>query len=212
MSWQQVKNFSPSKMGKQAGWCLQNCRLGFGIQNGTFYSARDDMESQKKNGTFHKGLPPSNISVPVYCDTASEYEHVIVASNGTYYSDGYITNPNYFAIFGWGEKCDGQRVVKWVDDVKKTNEEIANEVIRGYWGNGNERKTKLKQAGYDYNAIQKLVNEKLAGSNKQYYTIKAGDTLSRIAGMFGTTVDDLCRLNNIKNPNLIYAGHTIRVK
>lgn len=210
--WQQVKNFSPSKMGKQAGWCLQNCRLGFGIQNGTFYSARDDMESQIKNGTFHKGLPPNNIAVPVYCDTASEFEHVIVADKGTYYSDGYITNPNYFKIFGWGEKCDGQRVVKWVDDVKKTNEEIANEVIRGYWGNGNERKTKLKQAGYDYNAIQKLVNEKMGSKNKQYYTIKSGDTLSRIAGMFGTTVTELCRLNNIKNPNLIYAGHTIRVK
>ncbi len=44
---------------------------------------------------------------------------------------------------------------------KKTNEEIANEVIKGNWGNGEDRKTKLAEAGYDYNAIQKLVNEKL---------------------------------------------------
>lgn len=44
---------------------------------------------------------------------------------------------------------------------KKSNEEIANEVIQGKWGNGQDRKTKLAAAGYDYNAIQKIVNQKL---------------------------------------------------
>lgn len=44
---------------------------------------------------------------------------------------------------------------------KKSNEEIANEVIAGKWGNGSERKTRLAEAGYDYNAIQKIVNRKL---------------------------------------------------
>lgn len=45
---------------------------------------------------------------------------------------------------------------------RKTNEEIANEVIKGLWGNGTERKNKLSAAGYDYNAIQSIVNKKLA--------------------------------------------------
>lgn len=44
---------------------------------------------------------------------------------------------------------------------KKTNEEIANEVIAWKWGNGDERKNKLIQAGYDYSVIQKIVNNKL---------------------------------------------------
>ena len=43
----------------------------------------------------------------------------------------------------------------------KSNEEIAKEVILGKWGNGLTRKTKLKKAGYDYNAIQKIVNQML---------------------------------------------------
>lgn len=43
---------------------------------------------------------------------------------------------------------------------KKSNEEIANEVIAGKWGNGQERKSKLASAGYDYNAIQRIVNQK----------------------------------------------------
>lgn len=45
---------------------------------------------------------------------------------------------------------------------KKSNEEIANEVIKGLWGNGADRKNKLQAAGYDYNAIQKIVNAKLS--------------------------------------------------
>ena len=42
---------------------------------------------------------------------------------------------------------------------KKTNEEIAKEVIRGNWGVGQERKDNLTAAGYDYSAVQSIVNE-----------------------------------------------------
>ena len=41
----------------------------------------------------------------------------------------------------------------------KTNEVIAQEVIAGKWGNGDERKIRLEDAGYDYNAVQAIVNE-----------------------------------------------------
>lgn len=42
---------------------------------------------------------------------------------------------------------------------KKTNTQIAKEVIQGKWGNGTTRKKKLKAAGYNYAAIQKIVNK-----------------------------------------------------
>lgn len=41
---------------------------------------------------------------------------------------------------------------------KKSNEDIAREVKRGDWGNGQDRVNRLTQAGYDYNAIQGIVN------------------------------------------------------
>lgn len=44
---------------------------------------------------------------------------------------------------------------------KKSVDAIAHEVIRGDWGNGDERKQKLTAAGYDYSAVQKRVNEML---------------------------------------------------
>ena len=49
------------------------------------------------------------------------------------------------------------------------------------------------------------------GTGARTYTVRSGDTLSGIAQRFGTTVRELQRLNNIQNPNLIYAGQVIRV-
>lgn len=95
----------------------------------------------------------------------------------------------------------------------KSTDELAHEVIQGLWGNGQERADRLRAAGYDYDAVQKRVNEILYGNDEPvYYTIKKGDTLSGIAVKFNTTVVRLCQLNNITNPDLIYAGNTIRVK
>lgn len=44
---------------------------------------------------------------------------------------------------------------------QKANEVIADEVIAGKWGNGDDRKKALQAAGYDYNTIQAIVNAKL---------------------------------------------------
>lgn len=41
----------------------------------------------------------------------------------------------------------------------KTVDELACEVINGKWGNGSARKKELTAAGYDYDAVQKRVNE-----------------------------------------------------
>ena len=44
----------------------------------------------------------------------------------------------------------------------KTIDQLANEVIQGLWGNGDERKNRLTNAGYDYNTVQNRVNEILS--------------------------------------------------
>ena len=48
---------------------------------------------------------------------------------------------------------------KIVYPVGKTIDQLAGEVISGDWGNGEERKRRLTQAGYDYKAVQKRVNQ-----------------------------------------------------
>lgn len=44
---------------------------------------------------------------------------------------------------------------------KKSVDTLAREVIQGKWGNGDDRKKRLKAAGYDYSAVQNRVNELL---------------------------------------------------
>ncbi len=43
------------------------------------------------------------------------------------------------------------------------------------------------------------------------YIVKKGDTLYKIAGIYGVTVDDLVRWNGIKNRNLIYPGQELKI-
>ena len=45
-------------------------------------------------------------------------------------------------------------------------EKVAKEVLDGKYGNGNERRSKLSLAGYDYNAVQSRVNELVAELEK----------------------------------------------
>lgn len=217
MSYIQVRLFSPSKMGTRDGWCLMNTRLGFGIKSGKFPSAKADMESQRAKGTLHPlSTIPKNCAVPVYLDTSSPFEHVEVCVNGkTWYSDGKKVNPPAkSSVFGWGELCDGVRVVKVEtakNDLSKYSDyELAQMVLKGVFGNGAVRKAKL---GSRYDGVQKKVNELCGGvSSGTYYTVKSGDTLSSIANKYKTSVAQLVKLNGIKNANLIYVNQKIKVK
>lgn len=117
--WSQVRDFYPSDMGTTPGWCLQNCRLGFHIYSGTYASAMADKNAQQANGTLHyfDTTPPDYIACPVYMYTGIAEGHVVVWDHGTIYSDGTIY-PSFSSIpgwqynYGWGELCDGVRVVE----------------------------------------------------------------------------------------------------
>lgn len=98
------------------------------------------------------------------------------------------------------------------DNKPKTNAEIVKEVLDGKWGNGSERRMRLNNAGYDYETIQDLVNKQLGYTNRIYYTVRSGDTLSEIAERYETSVAKLVSLNDIKNPDLIYPGEELRVQ
>ena len=66
----------------------------------------------------------------------------------------------------------------------KSIDELANEVINGQWGNGDERKQRLTNAGYDYNAVQEAVNNKLGYKPK---TLEVGTRVKAIANGNGAS-------------------------
>lgn len=73
---------------------------------------------------------------------------------------------------------------------KKSVEELAKEVLAGKWGNGDDRKSRLTAAGYDYGAVQARVNELCRQKSKSV------DELARevIRGKWGNGQDRKNRL------------------
>lgn len=108
----------------------------------------------------------------------------------------------------------------------KSVDDLAREVIRGDWGNGQDRKDRLTAAGYDYSTVQARVNEMLSGNkpapkpvdNTVTYTVKPGDTLWGIAERFlgkGSRWREIYYANQAiigANPNIIYPGQKLTIK
>lgn len=117
MSWKQTINFDLAKMGTKPGLCLQNVRLGYGIAP-KYASARDAMNASKREGTFHEGLDiPTDVAVPIFAETGSPYDHVMVDYYGDVYSDGkHLTTLKGMKVLGWSETLNDVRVVEWVEE------------------------------------------------------------------------------------------------
>lgn len=91
----------------------------------------------------------------------------------------------------------------------RSDDDLANAVIRGEFGDGDARKQKL---GARYDAVQALVNQKLAKpqSSGRTYTVQPGDTLSGIAAKLGVAQSQIGGFHS-GNPNLIYPGEVLSV-
>lgn len=124
-----------------------------------------------------------------------------------FYGDG-ATYDKYVT----GGKSGGSTVTpsKPVDPLAgRSDDDLANAVIRGEFGDGNTRKQKL---GSRYNAVQALVNQKLAKpvSSGRTYTVQSGDTLSGIAAKLGVSQSQITGFHS-GNPNLIYPGEVLTI-
>jgi flagellum-specific peptidoglycan hydrolase FlgJ len=73
---------------------------------------------------------------------------------------------------------------------------------------------KYKLYKYDKVGNKKPVKATAASKKEesQVYVVKKGDTLTAIAKKYNTTVQNLVKLNNIKNPDLILVGQKLRLK
>ena len=75
---------------------------------------------------------------------------------------------------------------------KKSVDVLAQEVLKGLWGNGNDRKSRLQAAGFDYNAVQRKVNE-LMGQGSAL--IKTGDHVQVVRAITYTGQPFTCWYN-----------------
>ena len=101
----------------------------------------------------------------------------------------------------------------YIEEPKKSVEEVAKEVIDGKWGVQPERQKKLEEAGYDYYEVQNKVNE-ILWEEKNYYTVQQGDTLMKIGKKVGVPWRTIMKLNNMKWTDLfhLYKGQKLRIR
>ena len=85
--------------------------------------------------------------------------------------------------------------------------------------NSKSKSAQLKNKGLIYvirfipdDEIEKDVQDNTKEQFKYFYhTVKAGETLSKIARIYNTSTNKLVKANNIKNANLIYVGQKLIV-
>lgn len=120
-------------------------------------------------------------------------------------------NDGYSDHIGYVESVSGQMITVIEGNY---NEAVAGEVIQGKYANGEERRKKLCDMGYDPDAVQREVNRQLSQNEApaEYYVVQENDTLSEIAKRFATTYLELAAWNGIADPNMIYVGQKIRIR
>ena len=125
-------------------------------------------------------------------------------NTGCTYKKTYSIWQNTNNVSIGGKRFDGNKLIRDFatssqsggTTPKKSNEELANEVIQGKWGNGQDRKNRLTNAGYDYQAVQNIVNQKLGATGTSYYKKYTGSSVSIVDALKAIGVDS--SMNNRK--------------
>ena len=193
----------------ESGWNL-NARTLFGIKGKGFTATTSEYYNGNKvtiEASF-RAYPDVASSVVGYYDFLANTPRYAKALNNPNYRDAveklihttdglaYATDPNYISkVISIIEKYN---LTEWdkreVQPQLKPVDTVAREVIAGQWGNGEDRKARLTQAGYDYNVVQARVNEILSPQPQR----KSIDEIANevIAGKWGNNPERKRRLES----------------
>lgn len=136
---------------------------------------------------FKEVAEPKNGGLYIGVLTTGRYGHVV-----WFEGDRTISEYNYGSAGNYGVRQINLSQYRWFEikapnvtppttSNKKSDDEIANEVIKGLWGNGSDRVSRLNSAGYNASRIQQLVNQKLSGSSTTSAKVKIGDRVTTTA-------------------------------
>ena len=123
----------------------------------------------------------------------------------------FVNRMRYFATLGntvdemLGKASEAPSVQETVESVEadssknsKSNETVAQEVLQGLWGNGQDRYDNLTNAGYDADHIQDLVNSMLNGDSTDNSTSTDLDSVAQevLQGLWGNGQERYDSLTN----------------
>ena len=162
-------------------WCLAVAQKTFNVAP---FAATAQIAWNWNNTKHQDRNLPDGCFVPIWWTGGTgNYGHVAIAKRTgnriQIWSSPYTRKPffDYFegelnvtidtisriygvAYAGWTETMNTTRIVEWVNPPQlKSNEEIAAEVWQNKWGNGQDRINRLTSAGYDWKAVQALIDK-----------------------------------------------------
>ena len=183
--------------------------------------------SQRYKGSRHNGIDLVGAGYTL--------DYVVAHSDGTVV--GVVSNCNRNTS-RTGERIYGNYVkikhdngmytfyahLKYGSVAVKVGDRVTKGQVLGYMGNTgysfgahlhfevrNANNAKIDPTTYVGAELPKPTQSTDVDKTSTTYTVKAGDTLSGIASKYGTTYQELARINNIANPNVIYPGQVIKI-
>lgn len=178
-------------IGYHTGDWWSNCRsIGYEVcesmkaSDEEFLQNEDMTLMQATEDLIYYGLPINTNTVRLHHEfvpTTCPHRSMELHGNSTESVKEYFVNRmRYFATLGntvdemLGQVSESPTIQETASPAKtsvttsdqgKSNETVAQEVIQGLWGNGQERYDSLANAGYDADYIQDLVNRMLSGDD-----------------------------------------------
>lgn len=210
-------------MGYHTGDWWSNCRsIGYEVcesmkvSDEEFLKNEDVTLMQATEDLIYYGLPINKQTVRLHHEfvpTTCPHRSMELHGNSTESVKEYFVNRmRYFASLGntvdemLGQASDGPTTQETVTTTKssvntsnqgKSNETVAQEVLQGLWGNGQERYDSLSNAGYDADYIQELVNRMLSGDDSDTSDYDIDEIANEvIQGLWGNGQE---RFDNLTN-------------
>lgn len=121
--------------------------------------------------------------------------------------------PRDYAIACWSGGSDGCGHVAFVEKRVKNANKMTDSAYGGKEFRSYEMPDNMYKAGYKFQGFIYFPEEIEYEEESEFdsYTVVKGDTLSYIAGKYGTSYQYLAQINNISNPNVILVGQVLKV-
>ena len=212
-------------IGYHTGDWWSNCRsIGYEVcesmkvSDEEFLQNEDITLMQATEDLIYYGLPINTSTVRLHHEfvpTTCPHRSMELHGNSTESVKNYfVSRMRYFATLGntvdemLGQVSDGPTTQETAvtttkssvntSNQGKSSETVAQEVLQGLWGNGQDRYDNLTNAGYDADHIQDLVNSMLNGDSTDNSTSTDLDSVAQevLQGLWGNGQERYDRLTN----------------